>query len=676
MPRAMSPLARLTLLLLALFAVQPAYAAHMSVTAVAETQRPAPGKAFAVAVVMDPAAGWHGYWRNPGDAGASPELHWTTPPGTMVSDPEFPVPQRLSVAGIMNYVYEGEHALIVQVTPPAHARGAFRLAAKINLLVCSASLCVPEKAEVSLPLTIGDGRPDPAAAADFTRFRQALPRPLGVPGRFALTGATTRLSVPLPGTIATEDAYFFPLTGGLLDHSAPQTAMRAGDRLVIETRGGANLGAAHAIDGVLALPRAGAAPLGLTVHLQPGVVAPAAKMGAALFFGALAAAILGGLVLNLMPCVFPILSLKAISLARAGTSAAVAQREGLAYAAGAVLACLALGGVMLGLRAGGHAVGWAFQLQEPRVVLALLVLVTAIALNLAGLFVLGTPDVGGRLAERGGASGAFWTGALAAVIATPCTGPFMGAALGASLILPGPAALALFGGLGLGLALPFVAVGLIPRLRSLLPRPGRWMERLRNILAVPMFVTALGLIWLLGRQAGNGAIVLGLAAALIVALALWWIGARQRAGRRLAWWPLLPALVAVAVLEVLWPAAAAKPAELRQTGSDQPYSAARLNALRREGRPVFVYLTADWCLTCKVNEATVIDRATTRDAFAKGHIAVLRGDWTDGNRTVGALIESFGRAGVPLYIFYPAAGGAPRLLPQILTPSRLAGLRN
>jgi thiol:disulfide interchange protein len=415
-------------------------------------------------------------------------------------------------------------------------------------------------------------------------------------------------------------------------------------------------------------------PLGLTVHLAPGAVAPAREIGVSLFLTALIAAILGGLVLNLMPCVFPILSLKAISLARAGTSPAVARREGLAYAAGAVLACLALGGLILGLRASGHAVGWAFQLQEPRVVLALLVLVTAIALNLAGLFALGTADVGGRLAGRGGAAGAFWTGALAAIIATPCTGPFMGAALGAALVLPAPAALALFGGLGLGLALPFVAIGLVPRLRTWLPRPGPWMELFRNILAVPMFVTALGLAWVLGRQAGSDAVILGLSATLLVAVALWWVGARQRGGAGRAWWPLVPALAALVAIEALWPVATVPASGQHQARGDEPYSAARLDALRREGRPVFVYLTADWCLTCKVNEAGAIDRTETRDAFARGHVAVLRGDWTDGNRVVGALIESFGRAGVPLYIFYPANGGEPQLLPQVLTPSLLTGL--
>jgi DsbC/DsbD-like thiol-disulfide interchange protein/cytochrome c biogenesis protein CcdA len=665
--------ARLALLLCILLASYPAAAARMSVSALAETQQPAAGKPFAVAIVMEPIPGWHGYWRNPGDAGAAPTIEWTAPPGTAISSPDFPVPSKLSIAGLMNYVFEGRHALLMRVTPPRHAGGAFSLAAKIDLLVCSDTLCVPEKVEVSPPLTIGDGRPDPAVAADFQSFRQALPKPLGAGGVFAIGDGKARLSIPLPRSVASEGAYFYPQSPNLLDHAAPQTVTRDGDWLVIETGPGAKIGGARSIDGVLALPRAGTVPLGLSVHLVPGVVAPVQQMDLGLVLAALGAAILGGLLLNLMPCVFPILSLKALSLARAGTSGEVARREGLAYGAGAVLTCLALGGVILGLRASGHAVGWAFQLQEPLVVLALLLLVTAIAFNLAGLFALASVDVGWRLAERGGATGAFWTGVLAAVIATPCTGPFMGAALGSALVLQTPAALAVFAGLGLGVALPFVAIGFLPRLRGLLPRPGAWMERLRNILAVPMFFTAVGLLWVLGRQAGSDAAILGLGAALILALALWWLGARQRAGRRRAWWPLAPALVAVVALAVAWPPAKVASAP-RRTGQDEAYSPARLSALRGEGRPVFVYLTADWCLTCKVNEAAAIDRASVRDAFARSGVTVLRGDWTDGDPAVGQLIESFGRAGVPLYLFYPAGGGGARVLPQILAPSDLIDL--
>jgi thiol:disulfide interchange protein len=330
--------------------------------------------------------------------------------------------------------------------------------------------------------------------------------------------------------------------------------------------------------------------------------------------------------------------------------------------------CLLLGAAVLGLRALGVTVGWAFQLQDPRVILLLFLLVTAIALGLAGLFQLPALGGGERLATQGGARGAFWTGALAAFVATPCTGPFMGAALGAALVLPTLGALAVFGGLGLGLAIPFLALGFIPALRRLLPRPGPWMASFQRILSIPMFLTAIGLVWVLGRQAGVDGMTVGLTAAVALGLALWWLGSR----RGKAWLALLPAAAAVgaALFLVRTEAPAATP---RGALAAEPFSEARLAALRAAGRPVFVYFTADWCLTCKVNERAVLDRAEVGDAFRRGEVAVLVGDWTRGEPEIGRFLESHGRSGVPLYLFY-RPGRSPEMLPQILTVGRVRGL--
>jgi thiol:disulfide interchange protein len=280
-----------------------------------------------------------------------------------------------------------------------------------------------------------------------------------------------------------------------------------------------------------------------------------------------------------MPCVFPILSLKALSLAKAGGDERSAKREALAYTAGAVLICLALGAALLALRAGGMAAGWAFQLQDPRIILLLLLLITAVALNLAGLFELPAVTAGGGLAGRGGVSGAFWTGALAAFVATPCTGPFMAAALGAALVLPTPVALAVFAGLGLGLALPFLLLAFVPALRRRLPKPGPWMARFRRLMSVPMFLTALALAWILGRQAGVNGMALGLTAAMLLALALWWVGLRQ--GRPASWLPLAPAALAAVAAMLVLPSAAAAPAAAAASASvlnSEPFSEARLSA--------------------------------------------------------------------------------------------------
>jgi thiol:disulfide interchange protein len=378
--------------------------------------------------------------------------------------------------------------------------------------------------------------------------------------------------------------------------------------------------------------------------------------------------LVGGLILNIMPCVFPILSLKALNLARAGEAEGTAQREALAYTAGVIATCLALGATLLILKAGGTVVGWAFQLQDPKVILLLLLLVTAIALNLTGLFQLPAITGGGRLAAKGGTIGAFFTGALAAFIATPCTGPFMGAALGAAISLPGWQALTLFAGLGLGLALPFLLIGFVPALRRRLPKPGAWMEKFQRILSLPMFLTALALAWVLGRQTGVDGMTWGLAAALTLGIALWWMG---RGGRWFAW-----VLILLAVAGPIWLLRPVS-AESRAAESPlpaEPFSEARLSQLRAANTPVFLYFTADWCLTCKVNERGALASSEVADHFRARGIKVLVGDWTLGDAAIGRFLEAQGRSGVPLYLFYAPGQAQPQVLPQILTTGQLTAL--
>ncbi|QAY77673.1 protein-disulfide reductase DsbD [Sphingosinicella sp. BN140058] len=637
----------------------------VSTRLIAEHDAPVAGGRVTVALVMTPRPGWHGYWKNPGDAGVETRIAWQLPSGVVAGAVHYPVPQRLIVAGLMNYVYEGEHALLIDFTVPAgRAPGTvLPIRGKADYLVCTDEICVPESADLSLDLRVGR-----AAASNpiFDRWREALPKPLGSAAAFARDGNRLRIGIPLPAAIGVEDPYFFPLTDGALAYSAPQAVSRAGDMLIVDTKAG-DL-APTALQGVLSL----GGGQGLLVDGRPGTVPAsgipieaagpaAAPAGTRAILLALGGALLGGLLLNVMPCVFPILSLKALSLARAGGEERAVRREAVAYALGVIGICVGLGAVLLGLRAGGTAIGWAFQLQDPRVILLLLLLVLAIALNLAGLFELPSVSAGSGLADRGGVAGAFWTGALAAFVATPCTGPFMGAALGAALVLPHAAALAIFAGLGLGLALPFLLLGFVPALRRRLPRPGPWMGRMRRILSVPMFLTALGLAWILERQTGTHGVLIGVAAASITAALLWWAGRRRR------WAALAPALLSVLAAIILLPEAA-NPVEARGGGllRAEPFSEARLAALRAEGRPVFVYFTADWCVTCKVNEQAVLNRQEVADALVRGKVAVLVGDWTRGDAEIGRFLEKNGRSGVPLYLHY-APGKAPQALPQILT---------
>jgi DsbC/DsbD-like thiol-disulfide interchange protein/cytochrome c biogenesis protein CcdA len=637
---------------------------------VPEGRTVAPGGTVTVAFAMRPRPGWHGYWTNPGDAGRPDSVEWRLPPGVSAGALRYPVPERLVIAGLMNYVFERDYALLAELRVPAGAApgSTFPVAARLDYLACTDEICVPQRSEVATELRIGAPSAENREAID--RHRRALPQPLGSEARFALENGRLRLAIPLPASTPLDQPYFYPSTLNAFSYTAPQSVSRVGDLLIVETQADPRGAALGAIEGVLAL----GGERGLTLTARPGEVPPAGDPVAAeggdssgLLF-ALLGALLGGLVLNILPCVFPILSLKALSLARAGETEGAARREALAYAAGVILTCLALGGAVLGLRAAGVAVGWAFQLQDPRVILLLLLLVTAIALGLAGLVRLPAFGGGERLAGSGGARGAFWTGALAAFVATPCTGPFMGAALGAALVLPTLAALAVFAGLGLGLALPFLALGFLPALRRRLPRPGPWMERFQRILSVPMFVTALGLAWVLGRQAGVDGMTLGLFASLALGLALWWIGR----GTRRVWLPLL--LAAVPIAASLWLIRTEAPAEGRRgVFGAEPFSEARLAALRAGGRPVFVYFTADWCITCKVNERAVLDRAEVAEAFRRANVAVLVGDWTRGEPEIGRFLERHGRSGVPLYLYY-RPGAEAEVLPQILTVGRMTDL--
>ncbi len=674
---------------LVMVAVSPAAHAQIGpnnvpATLVAETVTPAAGSTVTLAIRFQPKPTWHGYWQNPGDAGFGGKFEWTLPKGVSAGAPAYPVPTRLIIADLMNHVFEAEHALLVPVTIPAGLAKGTKLALKLrgDWLGCTNDICVPQGGDMAIDLTVGDGSITPAARAQFDGWRAKLPRPLGSEAKFEIKGKRARFAVPFPAGAAIADPWLFAVSEDAVSYVTPQTVSRNGDMLIIETD--ASGSPFTAFEGVLAI----GPDKGLVVKAVPGAVPAAgtpiaqavetesAPIGLNAILLALGGALLGGLILNIMPCVFPIISLKALSLAKAGGDEREARREALAYAAGVIVVCVGLGAALLGLRAGGSAVGWAFQLQEPRVILILLVLVTAIAFNLAGLFELGGLSVSGKLATASGTSGAFWTGALAAFIATPCTGPFMGAALGAALVLPTIAALAIFAGLGLGLALPFLLLGFVPAFRRMLPKPGAWMETMKHILSVPMFLTALALVWLLGRQAGINAMIVGLGAAMIAAFALWWFGRRQSGGKSGGWAAFAGVILLMAGGAFALPKGGAQPATAvgESASANMPFDEAKLAALRAEGRPVFLYFTADWCVTCKVNEKAAIERAETVDAFKAKNVAVMVGDWTNADATITRFLNARGVSGVPLYLYYPKGGGEPQTLPQVLTVGTLTAL--
>lgn len=660
-----------TLLALLCFFSIPARAAnHIAASLVAESATPAPGKTVTIAIRMVPEPGWHGYWQNPGDAGLAARLDWQLPKGVSVSAPRYPVPEKLVIADLMNHVFNGEHALLATLTPPADlAPGtAIPLRLKAEWLACTDKICVPEQGELMLDLKAGAGEIAPADRARFDAWRMKLPRPLGAQALYQVDGDTIRIGIPYPASRPAAGPWFFSASENALSYVAPQKVSRQGDMIVIEAKkAGYGFIAPKTLEGVVSLGKGE----GLQVSAIAGSVPKAGSdAGLLTLLLALGGAILGGLILNVMPCVFPVISLKAISLARAGADERGARREALAYSAGVIATCVALGGALLALRAGGAQVGWAFQLQDPRVILFLLVLATGITLNLLGIFHLKSFGGGEGLAGKGGSAGAFWTGVLAAFVATPCTGPFMAAALGAALVLPVPAALAIFAGLGLGLALPFLGLGFVPALRRMMPRPGAWMATFQRILAIPMALTVAALFWLLWRQTGIGGLRIAIAVTAVTALLAWFAGRKRPLGLSLI--PVFGALalVSAAAMPFLFTLA---PVHNGLEGA-VPFSEAKLDTLRKEGKPVFLYFTADWCLTCKVNEKAAIDRAETRAAFEKAGVTVMVGDWTNGDPAITRFLEAHGRSGVPFYLWYPRGAGEPKELPQVLTPGLLSAL--
>ena len=642
-------LAFLTFLLAAPLAAQglPRPGHNAIVPELVAESRAAPGAAAEYAIVMHTTPGWHGYWLNPGDAGLPMTVEWRIPPGWSVQPMRYPVPTKLLVAGIVNYVYEKDYAVLVRIAAPAGATGSQHIAASMRWLACTDSICVPEKGDVSLDVaTSGSVASDPR----FDDWRRALPRPLAAPAHFEAKGDKLRIAIPLPASARIGEPYFFPTEDGPVDYAAPQSFKRMGDTLIAELKH--RRGQPAALDGVLALGDG----RGLEIRAVPGRV-PSNEVGASALLFAIVGALAGGVLLNLMPCVFPILALKALHLAKSGGG----KRDSLAYAAGAVAGTSALGIALLVIRAGGSAAGWAFQLQDPRTILILVLLATAITLNLLRVFEL--PVVGSEAAP----TGSFATGTLSAFVATPCAGPFLGAALGTALLLPPAGSIAVFAALGLGLALPFVAIAFIPALRSVLPKPGAWMATLQRVLAIPMALTALACLWLLWRQGGPVALGIGVAAVIALALMLAGTGKRQRGGQPVRW--AIPAALLLAGASV-W-ALSLQPAVARNANG-AAWSEAAVARAQAGGHPVFVDFTADWCLTCKVNEAGAIDRASVRDAFRKAGVVTLVGDWTNGDPAITRFLDSRGRAGVPLYLWYEPGKAEPEELPQVLTPSMLS----
>ena len=656
---------RVLLPLLLIVAAGPVWAAESApvrdargvATLVSDTDRVQAGQPFRIGLRLRLAPGWHTYWKNPGDAGVAPDLAVTAPAGTTVGPIDYPVPARQPEGPLMTYGYSGEVLLPMTVTPGA---GAQHLDMQASWLACE-KICVPEEGHFTLDL--GQGAPSPSAEAPlFAALHTPLPAPFDAhaapDGTLLLTGKELT-----PATVA--DAWFMPDGDDAIDNAARQAVSVSDGEVRIGLKPGSKFSAGP-LEGLVTLKAPGGQETSFQIAAQPGAASTAGlPFGQVVLF-----ALLGGAILNLMPCVFPILAMKAIGLARlSGRERAEIRGHAGAYALGVVATFTALGGLLLALRMAGGLQGWGFQFQSPVAVAVMAWLLFVVGLNLSGVFEVPgrLAGMGQGLAGRGGHAGSFFTGALAVLVATPCTAPFMAAAIAGALALPPALTLVVFAALGLGLAAPYLLLALAPGLARFLPRPGAWMAILRGVLAFPMYAAAIWLLWVASLEAGDQAVPLVAGGALLLGLGAWALGLSQR-NQRARVGPAIACVTALAACFLLLPLAGGTP-QVARADSTEAFTPARLATLREQGRPVFVNMTAAWCVTCLVNERIALSPEPVREAFARHRVAYLKGDWTSGDRVVTDYLRAQGRDGVPLYALYLPGRAEPVILPQILTES-------
>jgi thiol:disulfide interchange protein/DsbC/DsbD-like thiol-disulfide interchange protein len=635
-------------------------------TLVTDTDAVSPGQPFRAALRLRMAPGWHTYWRNPGDAGLPPTLDFALPQGTAASDIAWPAPARQPEGPLMTYGYSNTVLLPVTITPGS---GNFVLKLHAQWLVC-AKICIPEEGNFSVDLRPGPASPSPQAslfAAADARMPAASPwqATIAPDGTLALHGAGIS-----PASV--RDAWFIPGVPDMVDNPAPQPITVRDDTFVLHLKPAASFKASAPLPGVLVVQDGGGQQAAFRLTATPGA-APALAEAPSLWH-MLGLAVLGGMILNLMPCVFPVLAIKAVGLSRlSGVARGHARIQALSFTLGVVLSFVAMGAAVLVLRQAGAASGWGFQFQSPAFVAGMSWLLLAVGLNLSGVFAVTLPvtGVGQALASRAGHAGSFFSGVLAVLVATPCTAPFMGVAIAAALAGTPAFALAVFAALGIGLALPYALLAGVPGFARLLPRPGRWMEVFRQALAFPMYAACVWLLWVMSEQTGSSGVLALAAGMVLVGFTAWAIGTAQAShgqGRRVAnAAAAAAALAAMVVLSGIAIRPLAAPQQQSENGVE-PFSPTRLAALREQGKPVFVNMTAAWCVTCLVNERVALAAPPVRAAFAERHVTYMKGDWTRQDPDITAYLHALGRDGVPLYVFYPAGAGAPVVLPQILTP--------
>jgi len=628
---------------------------------------------IALRTVLD--EGWHTYWRNPGDSGEPVQISWQLPEGVTAGEINWPLPRPIPTGPIVNYGFEGTPLFPVkfEISPDAQMGSEFTITSDFYYLVCE-EICIPEEGSASLTLSVGDVVEDAQWRAEIETALANSPKHSDVKGAIEKTGETVSLSfVDLPEANFSK-SYFFPYDQGVLGHSTPQTVSIGTEGLRLSSTAEFLWSGdmPETLKGVLTYQQDGQLA-GSVVELDVGqslnigtVTAPKTGIEGVTIWTAIIGALIGGLILNLMPCVFPVISIKALSIAKsAHGERRVIRRAAWLYTAGVMATFLLLTLVLLALKAGGAEIGWGFQLQSPIMVAALAILLFVIALNLLGVFEIGSglQNTGQSLTQKSGAAGSFFTGALAVIVATPCTAPLMAGAIGYALASPAIVTLVVFMALGLGFALPFLLIAYVPGLLSKLPKPGRWMVRFKEILSFPMFAAAIWLVWVLSLQAGAEGVLIVLSAMLAVAFAIWCFKRRSRFAKIVGVVSILAAFALPFAVSTSISFADTEAAELNA----EAWSPTRVAELQAQGRPIFVDFTAAWCVTCKVNEIRVLKTKRTQTLFEETNTAFLVADWTNKNDEIAAELAKYGRAGVPLYLVYSNNSVSPMILPQILT---------
>lgn len=655
-----------------------------------------PGETVFIALRMTMDPGWHIYWRNAGDAGLPPQLilkETASIADEALGEMMWPLPKLLPVVDgeIMDYGYDDEAVFALALTVPADAAGEVRIEAVADYLICEA-VCIPETADVSLVLAVGEPAENVPAGDLIGTWIAKVPGPFEGEARIDDAAAPWTLSLSLAGGFPQgAGVRFFPFEHEI-SHPAdqPQRVGPSGASLLLTPDRAGKVG--EALEGIIRVDAPGAEPVGYVIRAERGEVfdgtadtafvpvAGAGEVAGLSWQGLLSLAgfaFLGGLILNLMPCVLPVLSMKALGMvsAAAGGHAGELRAHGLWYTSGVLVSFGVLALVILSVR---QATGFAtlgFQLQHAPTVAVLALIMFAVGLWLMGFFELGASitNAGSGLAGRGGAIGAFFTGVLAAVVGAPCVGPFLGAALGAVMSQPAPAVVAVFLAMGFGMALPFLVLSFVPVLHRLLPKPGKWMNTLKQFFAFPMFLTAAWLLSVLADLAGAGAVGWTLAGATAIGFAVW-IGREAGPVRRGAAIAALIAAFALPAVQANVPAASAGGEPSVPAYAEAAWSPAQVDALLAEGRPVFVDFTASWCASCQVNKLTTLDTKRIKAAFEAADVAFLVADFTQKDPVIADELKRRGRAGVPMYLWYPAGAREPEILPELLTQELVIGL--